>query len=143
MHYVYSTATCPISYVQYAPPSDSETKSRGGTSHNRVVKKVTIMGGHGVANKVLFTPRGVATQVSDEDFEFLMQNESFKTHMERGYMTVDKKKIEPEKKAKNMADKDGSAPLTPKDFEKGDNDTGDPADIRIYKGLHVQNQSMG
>lgn len=139
MHYVYSTATCPISYVQYAPSSDneSEKRSRGGQSHNRVVRKVTIQGGHGVANKVLFTPKGVATQVSDEDFEFLMNNESFKTHMARGYMTIDKKKIEPEKKARNMADKDGSAPLTPKDFEKGENDTGD---LRVYKGLHVQNQ---
>jgi hypothetical protein len=140
MQYVYSTATCPISYVQYAPTSEneSERRSRGGTSHNRVIKKVTINGGHGVANKVLFTPKGVVTQVSDDDFEFLMQNESFKTHMARGYMTVDKKKVEPEKRAKNMADKDGSAPLTPKDFEKGENDL---PDLRVYKGLHVQNQS--
>lgn len=137
MHYVYSTATCPISYVQYAAPSDNENAKgyRGGTSHNRVLKKVTIEGGHGVANKVLFTPKGVATQVSDDDFEFLMKNESFQTHMKRGYMTVDKKKIEPEKRAKNMADRDGSAPLTPKDFEKGENHS---EDLRVYKGIHRQ-----
>jgi len=134
MHYIYSTATCPIDYVKYKPASISEGKDRNGgsTGHNQVTKRVKINGGHGINNKYMFTPRGVVTQVSDEDFEFLMQDDAFQRHVKLGYMSFDKKKVEPEKKAKNMAEKDGSFPLTPKDFEKGENDTDD---CRIYKGI--------
>lgn len=134
MPYVYSTATCPISYVQYKPSLDSGKSDRRGAGHghNQVLKKVTINGGHGVSDKHLFTPKGVVTQISEDDMNFLIENESFQKHVIAGYMTYDKKKIEPSKKAANMADKDGSAPLTPKDFEKGENDS---EDLRVYRGI--------
>jgi hypothetical protein len=131
MFYVYSTATCPICYVKYKPLTESEKSLRGAASgHSEILKKVTIKGGHGVNTKILVTPKGVVTQVSDEDMEFLLKNESFQRHLKSGYMDYDKKKIDPEKKAKNMAEKDGSAPLTPKQFEKGENDN---SDLRVYK----------
>jgi hypothetical protein len=134
MYYIYSTATCPISYVKYKPSPTTEGKDRNGGSvgHNQILRRVTINGGHGVNTKQLFTPRGVVTQISDDDFEFLMKDEAFKRHMDAGYMSFDKKKTEPEKKAKNMADKDGSSPLTEKDFERSESDTND---CRIYKGI--------
>lgn len=127
MNYVYSTATCPIAFVKYREPSSSS-----GLGHNQILKKVIIKGGHGLADKHVFTPSGVATQVNDEDMEFLLANDSFQKAVKDGFISYDKRKVEPEKKAKNMAEKDGSAPLTPKDFEKGENDS---EDLRIYKGI--------
>jgi len=127
MNYVYSTATSPIAFVKYKEPSEGSS-----LGHNQILKRVVIKGGHGLADKHVFTPCGVATQVNDEDMEFLLGNDSFQKAIKDGFMTYDKRKVEPEKKAKNMAEKDKSAPLTPKDFDKGENDSDD---VRIYKGL--------
>ena len=134
MHYVYSTATCPIAYIKYKPPLESEKSDRrgAGAGHNQILKKVTINGGHGVNTKHLFTPQGVVTQISEEDMDFLLENEAFQRHVKAGYMSYDKKKVDPAKKAVNMSAKDGAAPLTPKDFEKGENDS---EDLRIYRGI--------
>jgi|SRR5271165_5349357 len=122
MPYVYSTATCAGTYVDYGP---TEPNSK---QHAVARRKVTIHGGHGVAHPTrgpiqghIHTPRGVVTEVSDEDLEFLMQDKNFQRHMAAGFMRVEKKKYETEKMAADMAEKDGSAPLTPKDFEKSEN----------------------
>lgn len=131
MPYVYSTATCSTAYVKYAPPASNESSNRSSDGFNRIVKKVIINGGNGVATKHLVTPIGSITFVSDEDLEFLLQDQNFQRHMKEGFITYDKKKVEPEKKAKNMKDKDGSFPLTPKNFEKSDS-YGE--DVRMYKG---------
>lgn len=128
MPYVYSTATCGTSYVKYESVLSTDRSSAG---FNRILKKVIINGGNGIANKHLFTPIGVVTFVSEDDLEFLLQDQNFKRHVDAGFISYDKKKIDPEKKAKNMKDKDGSFPLTPKNFEKGQNDSDD---LRIYKG---------
>lgn len=129
MFYVYSTATCPISYVSY----------QGNSSHDLgVIQKrpdgskmaVTINGGHGVASKNLITPKGVVTEVSDEDMDFLLNDRLFKKHMEAGFMSYDKKEVSPEKKAKDMAEKDGSAPLVPSDFEEADISS---KETKVYK----------
>jgi hypothetical protein len=131
MPYVYSTATCSGTYVEYQKsPPISENKSSPG--HNKILRKVVINGGHGVATKSLHTPLGVVTQVSNEDLDFLLKNQSFQRHVAAGFLSYDKKKVEPEKKIQNMAQKDGSSPLTPKDFEKGEN--GDET-IKTFKGL--------
>ena len=128
-NYVYSTATCSGAYVEYHPMSD-------GASHAVVRKKVVINGGHGVAQQngtmmgAIYTPRGVVTQVSDEDLEFLERNPAFRRHVDRGFLVVDSKKVDPEKKAANMAQADGSAPITPKDFEKSEHST---PNTPIYK----------
>jgi len=122
MFYVYSTATCSGSYTLYHDNSNKDLA---------VVKKsVTINGGHGVANKHLFTPRGVVTEVSDEDMEFLLANPKFAKHVKDGFLTYEKKFVAPEKMAASMAEKDGSAPLTPADFEESDNSAGD---TKVYK----------
>ena len=123
MPFVYSTCANSGTYCEYEP-STADNKNRG---HHVARKKVTIRGGHGVAQQQkgagfggIYTPMGVATEVSDEDLEFLLQNKSFQRHVASGHITYDKKKIEPEKKVQNMAEKDGSAPLTPKDFTEGE-----------------------
>jgi hypothetical protein len=125
MPYVYSTATGAISYIEYEPDND---KSAGFA---KVLKKVTIAGGHGVATKNLVTPKGVATRVSEEDLEFLLKNKSFQKHVKAGFMTHDKNKVDPEKKVANMSKADGCAPLTPNDFKPGQYST---PEARIYMG---------
>jgi len=122
MWYVYSTATCSGCYSLY---HDSSNKDLA------VIKKsVVINGGHGVANKHMFTPRGVVTEVSDEDMEFLKENQKFMKHVNEGFMSFEKKFVEPEKKAAEMETKDGSAPLTPENFEEAETSSNE---TKIYK----------
>ena len=121
--YVYSTATNSGTYVEYENNASNELaipkKWPDGTS-----MKVTIKGGHGLADKHFVTPKGVVTKVTDSEMEMLLRNPAFKRHMDRGFMTYDKKNIEPWKKAANMAQKDGSAPLTPADYVAGKSSEG-------------------
>lgn len=124
MPYVYSTATCAGKYVKYAPDN---AKTQG---HAKIIKSVTINGGHGVATKALVTPRGVVTEVTEEELEFLLADPAFQRHMKAGFMTYDRTKVDPEKRAAEMAKGDNAAPLTPEDFKEGST-TGES---RIYKG---------
>jgi len=128
-YYVYSTATCSGTYICYEdnPKADIAVPKRWP---NGEPMKVTIQGGHGVANKHFVTPKGVVTAVTDQEFEMLQQNPDFKRHVDAGFLSYDKKKVDPEKKAANMAPKDGSAPLTPKDFEESANSS---SENKIYK----------
>ena len=121
--YVYSTSTCAASYCVYEEnsPNDIAVLKRWPDGEPM---KVTIQGGHGLSDKHMFTPKGVVTKVSDRDMELLLNNKSFLRHMDKGFKSYDKKKVNPEKKARDMADKDKSAPLTPADFVKGDNSDG-------------------
>jgi len=130
-NYVYSTATCDGTYVDYGPADSNKN-----VGFSKAVKKVVIRGGHGVAQQTglnrgaIYTPQGVMTQVSDEDLEFLENNKAFQRHKERGFIAVDKRKVDPEKHAVNMNPKDGSAPITPKDFELSESST---PETPIYK----------
>lgn len=104
MPYVYSTATSSIRYSEYKTAKDVNT----------IVRSVTIAGGANVANKHLITPLGVATRVTDDELEFLMKDLSFKKHLERGFMKIEKTKKDPEVVvAKGMELRDASAPETP------------------------------
>ena len=129
MHYVYSTITCDTSYPEYV---DNTNKDLGVIKKRPDGKPMTVIinGGHGVANKHMFTPRGVVTRVSDEDMEYLKANVNFKRHVAAGFITFEKKEVDVEKRAESMNDKDGSAPLTPKDFQEGENST---KDTKVYK----------
>lgn len=122
-YYVYSTATCSGSYCVYEENSPNDIAVLKHWPDGEPMK-VTIQGGHGVSDKHFFTPKGVCTKVSDREMDLLLNNKPFLRHVEKGFMSYDKKKIAPEKKARDMADKDKSAPLTPSDFAKGQNSDG-------------------
>jgi hypothetical protein len=130
--YVYSTITNGTKYCLY------DTSLPGPA----VLKKyVEIKGGHGInaahnpnQKNNFYTPRGMVTIVSDEDMEFLKGNEAFNRHIKGGFLSVDSKKISAEKKADDMAQKDGSAPLTPQDFEAGENSTKEQPTFKAKKG---------
>lgn len=124
MPFIYSTLTCNNTFAVFAPKSDSKSMSR-------IVKKIEILGGHGMKNpKGIDTPQGVVTKVTDGELELLESMIGFRKQVEAGYIVVDKKKVEPNKKAADMNPKDKSAPLTPKDFEKSDSSS---AELPIYK----------
>ena len=129
MPYVYSTATNSITYVEYEKNAPRDISIPKKWPDGKPMK-VMIHGGHGIANKHFLTPKGVVTQVTDNEMEWLLTNPSFKKHVERGFMVYDKKKVEPSKKAKDMEDKDGCAPVTPSDYIESENST--PGNV-IYK----------
>lgn len=89
--------------------------AEGGTPKRK--RSVIINGGSNVSNKALVTPRGVVTELSDADYEFVKNDRSFKRWVERGYIVVDDKKIDVEKVIADMDGRDESAPLVPQDFE--------------------------
>lgn len=131
-YYIYSTATCGAWYTLYEENSSKDIAMPKKV--NGKICQVEIKGGHGVATKHLVTPRGVVTKVSDEEFELLQQNKSFQKHVQDGFLSFDKKEIAPEKKAADMADKDGSAPITPQDFEEGENSSDSAKTYKKRKG---------
>lgn len=52
-------------------------------------KSVRIKGGANVKDRYsLATPSGMVTEVTDEELEFLQNNEAFKRHVENGFMKV-------------------------------------------------------
>lgn len=129
MYYVYSTMTCDVEFRLYKKNSSKDLAQIEKDSKGKPIR-IVINGGNGVANKVLYTPKGAVTEVSDEHMEILKNDISFQRREKRGFLSYDKKKIEPEKKAQDMSEKDKSAPLTPKDFEPGANDS---ESNRVYK----------
>lgn len=108
-NYVYSTLTASNNYTGY---------TERGNDRPLVSKQVLIAGGHGVSNKHFMTPMGVVTAVSDEDLEFLENNPEFKAHKERGFIKVQKKKVETERVAADMVTRDKSAPVVPQDYNE-------------------------
>lgn len=121
MYYVYSTMTCDVEFRLYKQNSSKDLSQVEKDNDGKPIK-ILIKGGNGVANKVLHTPKGVVTSVTDEEMEILKNNVSFQKKEKRGFLSYDRKEVKPEKKAKDMKAKDSSAPLTPEDFEKGEND---------------------
>lgn len=110
-YYVFSTLTNDQTYHDY---EISESKDILPT----VKSKIFIKGGHGVAGKHLITPRGVMTEISDEEFEILKNNTDFQLHVKNGFIQAEQRKRELKEVIGDMEQKDKSAPLTPNDFSK-------------------------
>ena len=115
MPYVYSKNSAHVDFCFY-------TKGPGGISE--ITKKITIKGRANVANndphKGIFTPDGVVNKVTDEELKALKEHPIFKQQVAAGFIKVETKQAPVEKVAKDMKDKDRSAPVTPGDFKKGD-----------------------
>ena len=115
MPIVFSTLTRPNEYVTYKEGTAREI--------SQVAHRVTIKGGaNNVDKRNLLTPRGVATTISDEDLEHLMQNQVFQLHMKNGFITVDAAKDprDADEVATVMEGRDDSAPEVPQDFAEGE-----------------------
>lgn len=124
MYYVYSTITNDTYYSKFEDNNDKDISI--------AIKKVLIKGGHGIASKQLVTPYGVMTEVKNEDMEFLESNDAFQRHIEKGFITVLKKRDNDiEKVSKNLNEKDGSYPKTPRDYIRSE--ISDDFGKEIYK----------
>lgn len=111
MPYVYSTATCSTDFVIYVKPDPSAP-----AAHNEVKHRITIKGGANVADKNIVTKLGVATKVSDDDYEYLKTCPHFQKAVKAGFYVVEDIKANAEKVAKNSLNaKDKSAPKVPGD----------------------------
>lgn len=112
MPQVYSTLTNAHCYTNWTRPSDK-------TLHPEVIgKPVTIKGGANLAtspesNMGRRTPKGVVTDVTDEQLEYLRQNKRFLSHEKQELIFVISSKEDPDKVARDMNPKDNAAPITP------------------------------
>jgi hypothetical protein len=105
--YVYSTLSSDVNYTNYAA---------GGADLPAALEPVHIKGGAGVANDRLLTPRGVMTEITERQAEYLRANPVFQLHEKNGYVQIGAKSIDPEKAAAGMASNDPSAPMTNADI---------------------------
>lgn len=108
--FIYSTLSANNIYADWVS---------GGGDLPRIEKSVLIKGGSNVADKRLITPRGVVTEVSDDDFAWLKDNYPFKFHVDGGFLAVADTNEDPEMVmgAEGMEARDTSAPLEPGDFD--------------------------
>lgn len=108
-YHIYSTLTADQNYTVWTAPSF------GNVPHPE--HQILIKGGANVADKFQRTVRGMETEVSEEDFEILKQNEVFQRHVDNGFITYRKEKVDPEVAvATGMQLRDDSAPKVPEDF---------------------------
>jgi hypothetical protein len=112
--YVVSTLTSDQAYTLFFKKDDD------GKSIPRADKVVIVKGGHGVANKNIITPKGVATAITEEQAKLLEENAAFKRHEKRGFVRILKKNPgDTEKASSDLSQRDGSAPLVEGDFAGG------------------------
>lgn len=109
MKYIASTATGPIAFVRYAEQNDP----------NQIaieLHRVVIKGGANLADKNLFTPRGVVTAITDKDWEMLCTDRKFAEMVEAGFMTILRDESDKDAAIAGLEPKDRSAPKTEADF---------------------------
>lgn len=115
--YVYSTLTNHQNYNIYFDGVKGQPPT--------IAKHVFVAGQANLTNQNFITPKGVVTEVSDEDMELLEKCPSFLDHQKNGFILVEKGKVKStdlesiENKAKSqMADKDNSAPIDEKKLKE-------------------------
>ena len=104
--YVFSTLASDVAYTNHA---------QGGGDLPIDLPPVVIKGGAGVANERIVTPRGVATEVTEEQVEYLRANQVFQLHEKNGFVMVSETNGDPDKVAADMTGRDISAPVVPQD----------------------------
>lgn len=112
MPYITSTMSSAIAYCFY--------KTLPG-GMRAVEREVLVKGGANVADKrTILTPKGVSTEVTEEELELLKKHPLFKEHLQKGFVTVvdTKYREEAEKAARSLEKKDASAPKTPDDYKQ-------------------------
>lgn len=120
--YVFSTLAADVAYTNHA---------QGGADIPVELPPVLIQGGAGVANDRLATPRGVATEVTEQQVEYLRNNPVFQMHEKNGFVLISASEGDPEVVASDMTGRDHSAPIVPQDNVIADAETlvgGEPVD---------------
>ena len=104
--FIFSTLASDVAYTNHA---------QGGADLPIELPPVLVKGGAGVMNDRIVTPRGVATEVTEEQVEYLRQNEIFKLHEKNGFVMVSDSYADPDTVAADMTGRDNSAPIVPQD----------------------------
>lgn len=104
--FVFSTLASDVAYTNHA---------QGGADLPIDLPPVLIKGGAGVANDRIVTPRGVATEVTEEQVEYLRANQVFQLHEKNGFVMVSESYADPDTVAADMTGRDISAPIVPQD----------------------------
>lgn len=112
MPYAFSTLSTNQLYTKYLKSENNEL--------SRVERTVLIKGGANVADKNFVTPRGVVTEITEEEYAYLKTNDLFNLHVKNGYVTIEERSASVDKVADNMKAADESAPLTPQSYEVED-----------------------
>jgi hypothetical protein len=128
MYYVYSTLANDMRYAKY------RDQLPGQLGPATIEHEVLINGKVGVANKHLITPRGTVTAISDNDYEILKDNYSFKEHIKEGHILVEKKQEEVEKVILKMKKRDNSSPIVPDDYENTSEGAPAPSGLKRKRG---------
>lgn len=122
-HYIVSTASAPMQYCIY-----EQNKS----NNPKVVRKIRIEGYANVrdpnSSRNVQVPRCAITEISEEDWQLLQKNPSFKYHMEKGFMRhteVHSEKIIDEG---HMTKRDRSAQINDWEFSQGRDERFSPMD---------------
>lgn len=106
MFYIFSTLASDVAYTNHA---------QGGGDMPIDLPPVVVKGGAGVMNDRIITPRGVATEVTEEQVEYLRANPVFKLHEKNGFVMVSDTYADPDTVAADMTGRDVSAPVVPQD----------------------------
>lgn len=111
MPFILSTLSSDVKYTVWKS-FDKDTKQPP-----QQLKSILVKGGANVINKALVTPKGVVTEVSEDEFKSLEKVPSFKRHQERGYISVENKDPKKPDEAAKGLNKDKSAQLTDKEVK--------------------------
>ncbi len=82
-------------------------------------RSVLVAGKANVANKQLVTPKGMATAISEDEFNLLQENIVFKAHAKNGFVSASHDKQDAESfAARNLEAADKAAQDTPETAKK-------------------------
>lgn len=110
--FVYSTLATDMAYTNH---------EAGGGDLPLPLDPVFIAGGAGVNNDRLFTPHGVATEVSPEQLLYLESNQVFQLHKRNGFIKVAEGEAKDvEAVTGDMSAADPSRQLVEADFTNGE-----------------------
>ena len=104
--FIFCTLASDVAYTNHA---------QGGGDMPIELPPVVIKGGAGIANERIVTPRGVATEVTEEQVEYLRANQVFQLHEKNGFVMVSDTYGDPDTVAADMTGRDISAPVVPQD----------------------------
>ena len=114
--YVYSTLSSDMNYTNHA---------QGGADLPQALPPVYVKGGAGVANDRLITPRGVATEITEEQAASLRARPLVQLHEKNGFGQISADDVDPDKAAADMTGRDQSAPIVPQDLPADSQPTGE------------------
>lgn len=109
--FVFSTLASDVAYTNHA---------QGGADLPIDLPPVLVKGGAGVMNDRIVTPRGIVTEVTEEEVEYLRANQVFQLHEKNGFVMVSDSYGDPDSVAADMTGRDNSAPVVPQDLKDED-----------------------